>query len=236
MTLIRVIDFETTGLAPPEAAVCEVGWCDVVFHPEINQDPETHHWSVGAPHSVLVDPGRPIPPEAMAVHHITDADVAGAATFTEACLALAGDAPTAMAAHNARFEQQFYTGASSWICSYKVALRIAPQAPSHSNQVLRYWSKLACNPDLASPPHRAGPDAYVTACLLARMLSRMSAEEMIRISSEPALLPKFTFGKHAMKPIDEVPSDYLEWMLGQQNMDPDVRHTARHHLAQRSKS
>jgi len=36
--------------------------------------------------------------------------------------------------------------------------------------VLRYWRNLVLDPALAMPPHRAGPDAYVTACLLAELL------------------------------------------------------------------
>ena len=49
----------------------------------------------------------------------------------------------------------------------------------HSNQVLRYWLGLRLDADLAMPPHRAGPDAYVTAHLLLRMMALASVEQMI---------------------------------------------------------
>ena len=66
--IVRVIDFETTGLPEdPDAAVCEVGYVDVnAYHPEKG---------IGGSWSSLVNPGRPIPPELSAVHHIVDADV-----------------------------------------------------------------------------------------------------------------------------------------------------------------
>lgn len=218
--LIRVIDFETTGL-PPDAAVCEVGWCDVLAG---DCSP-----TVGGPVSRLCNPGRPIPPEAMAVHHITDEDVADAGQAMHAFAEMSAGVDV-FVAHNAAFEKQFFgCGDVPWICTYKVALRLAPKAPGHSNQVLRYWLKLDVNREWAQPSHRAGPDAYVTAHLLARMVKKMTIEEMITISSQPALLPRLPFGKHSKLPIEEVPQDYLEWCL-KQDFDADVKHTVRNQL------
>lgn len=229
--IIRVVDFETTGL-PPDAAICEVGWCDI----ETCRD---HHTGdsllLGLPVALLCHPGRLIPPEAMAVHHITNEDVANASPPDRALVKLSDDADI-FAAHNASFEQSFFDGGGNpWICTWKVALRLAPRAPGHSNQVLRYWLDLDVDRNLASPAHRAGPDAYVTAALLARMLKKMSVDEMVAISAEPAILPFLTFGKHAKKPIEDVPSDYLEWCLRQQDMDANVKHTVRHYLSLRGR-
>ncbi|WP_080654916.1 3'-5' exonuclease [Bradyrhizobium japonicum] len=69
--LIRVLDFETTGM-PPDAAVCEVGWCDLRTYAG------TTACEIGKPVGMLVDPNRAMPPEARAIHHISDADVFGA--------------------------------------------------------------------------------------------------------------------------------------------------------------
>lgn len=222
MTLIRVVDFESTGLSPDDA-LCEVGWTDINI--------ADSGVSIEQPKAWLCNPCRRIPPEAMAVHHITNADVQGKPLPTAALGEMAEGADV-FAAHRASFERQFFEGERPWICTWKVAVRLAPKAPGHSNQVLRYWLNLAADPATAMPPHRAGPDSYVTAHLLARMLTKISAEEMIAISSQPALLPYLTFGMHAMKPLDEVPSGYLEW-CNQQDFDEDVLFTVRHHLSQR---
>lgn len=77
--LIRVTDFETTGV-PPDAAVCEAGWSDVCG--------DDFGWTVGNPFSMLVDPGRPMPPEARAVHHLSDEDCVGAPQATTAFMKL----------------------------------------------------------------------------------------------------------------------------------------------------
>jgi exodeoxyribonuclease X len=223
--LIRVIDFETTDL-PPNAEVIEVGWCDIVHKDEA--------WTVAPSwHSHLCDTTLKIAPTASATHHLIADDLKGCMSFMEFVAASGFGILNTVAAHRADFEKAFFNPPDvRWIDTWKVALRLAPKAPSHSNQALRYWLGLKVDRKMAEPAHRAGPDAYVTAHLLRRMLAKASVEEMVTISAEPALLPNFGFGKHAMVPIDDIPDDYLEWVLGQ-SFDADVLHTARHHLNQR---
>lgn len=228
--LIRCADFETTGLNPADGAgVCEIGWCDLIGL----GDPI--EWQVTKPFSILVNPGHKIPPEMSAIHHITDAMVAKAPRFGETAAGLLKGPPRALCAHNARFEQAFFTVQVPWICTYRVAVTIAPQAPSHSLQALRYWATLGCDDDLAMPPHRAGPDAYVNAVLLARLLNKTSVEEMLKISAGPVILPRFHFGEHAGKPIAQVPTSYLAWIVEKSKgpWDADVMATAQHYLAER---
>ena len=71
-SIIRVIDLETTGQAPPAHGVCEIGWQDVALQRD-------GRWEIhGEGGSRMVNPGRQIPPLTMAVHHIRDEDVADA--------------------------------------------------------------------------------------------------------------------------------------------------------------
>lgn len=222
--LIRVIDFETTGI-PSEAdrhAICEAGWCDVIG--------DENRWDETAPQSILVNPGRPIPIEAMAVHHIRDCDLVGAPTPDTAFAGLMLGADV-FCAHNAKFEREFFAGGSvPWVCTYKCGLRAWPNAPGHSNQVLRYFLGVAIGEAFAMPPHRAGPDAYVTAFILIRLLAERSIEDLIKWSGEPAVLAKVGFGKHRGQKWSDVPRDYLEWILRQRDMDADVVHTAKQQL------
>jgi len=71
--LIRVIDFESTGF-PPECAIVEIGWCDVTFV-------DCNNITIGAPQSRLCNPGQRIPPEARAIHHISDFDIKDSLTW-----------------------------------------------------------------------------------------------------------------------------------------------------------
>lgn len=129
---IRVIDLETTGI-DSTAHVVEVGSVDLF--------PDG---SIGKFQEYLVKPPCQIPAEARAVHHISDEDVAQAEPWEticrlcfdrENCLDL-----VAFAAHNARFDQLWLPpdllSNLPLICTYKAAVRIWPDAPRHTKQVL----------------------------------------------------------------------------------------------------
>lgn len=230
--IIRVIDFETAGEAPP-AAVIEVGWCDVAETAE--------GWEVSAPGSFLCYADR-VSCETRAVHHISQADLVGLEPFfAQPFVRDAGRAGAiALAAHNATFEGQWLApvlGAMPMICSYKAALRVWPDAPAHKNGVLRYWleeqGEGAVDAALAQPAHRAGPDAYVTAHLLKRLLSRATVEEMIAWTAEPALMPRMPIGKQRGAKWCDVDGGFLEWMLRQSTMEHDLKWNAKRELDRR---
>jgi exodeoxyribonuclease X len=237
--MIRAVDVETLGLEP-DSGICEIGWCDLV---ELDGK-----WTFGMPMSTLVNPGKPIPPAASAIHHIVDADVMGAPTLEQALPLLEFDSGHYYAAHFASFEASFLPDLKPLICTWKVGVTLAPNAPGHKLQELRYWLRLDVDRALADQAHRAGPDAYVCAAFLARMLNsgKMGFRDMATLSGGPVVLPYLTFGMHAMKPVHgwtgdpegswsyDVPSDYFEWMLKQKDMDPNALHTAREVLRIRS--
>lgn len=225
MSVIRCVDFETTGIPTSDDphAIVEIGWCDVSFDP----------WFVNQPASILCNPGRPIPAAAMAIHHITDGDVAEA----KGSLSVLGT-PEYFAAHNADYERQFIQTDIPFICTWKVALRVWPDAESHSLQFLRYHLGLKPNAVSANPPHRAGPDAYLCALLLEKILQQPGApdvETMVRWSNGHALLPRCPLFKHKGKKWEDVPTDYLDWIVNKPNdVAPDVKANAKLHLSRRS--
>lgn len=226
--LIRCIDFETTGEPTPDdkQAICEAGYADI--------DGEPGCWQITDTWSSLCRPGRPMPPEASGVHHITDGDLADAPAPDYCYLKLGEGGPDIYVAHKADFEQHFFSGGDSrWICTYKVSLRLWPDAPTFSLQGLRYFLDLPVIRELASPAHRAGPDSYIGAHLMARILSdaRVSIDDMVRWSAGPALLPKIMIGEHRGKPWSQVPTHYLEWIVGPKNkLERDIKANARHEL------
>lgn len=233
--LLRVVDIETTGMAPP-AEIIEFGRVDVVLAGD--------NWRIEKPMARLYRPLNGIPPETMAVHHITEADFkADTPVCTAERLRMAvfgGAKPDVLVAHNCEFERQFIPDAATvglpWICTQKVALRLWPDAPRHTNQVLRYWRKLELDAALAMPPHRAGPDAWVTAHLLVEMLKQASVEQMIAWTKEPKVLPTVPIGKHRGANWADVPIDYLQWMIGQRDMEADIAWNAKRELARRQKT
>lgn len=229
MQKIRVVDFESTGFPEdPVRAICEVGFTDL-----------TADWKISETTSFLVNPGHPIPPQTRAVHHISDDDVADAVSPDIALRTLMEgmEADDVFAAHNAKFEQAFFGGGGRrWICTMQGSKHLMPDAPGHSNQVLRYWLGLngeMDDVDRAMPPHRAGPDTYVTALILRRLLGLANVDELVRLSTAPVLLTKVTFGKHRGMQWKDVPWDYLNFVANKSDLGADEKHTARHYMGAR---
>src|SRR5215475_8350554 len=140
---IRCIDLETSGEEPDGVDIVEVGWTNLIpFYSDGGDVPSS--WELGDTKSMLVDPGRPITPESMGVHHITDAHVAGMYE-TEEAIKLARDVPddAILVAHNADYEMSILKYIDiRWIDTWKVAMKLAPTLPSHKLQALRYRLKL----------------------------------------------------------------------------------------------
>jgi exodeoxyribonuclease X len=230
MTL-RIVDLETTGETYPDHKVIEVGCVDL----------EEASGQLIAPKSYLCNPGRPIPPESRGVHHISDDMVKDAEPFGKVLgksIAVVPE-PQALVAHNARFERQWIDpllAGIPWICSYKVALRLWPGAPNFKNQTLRYFLPIEIPEKVLAhtfPPHRALPDAIVTAYIMREALKHAKIADMIAWSEEPPLLPKIGFGKHRGEEWNVVPVDYLEWIIDKSEMDDDVKWNASREIERR---
>jgi len=229
---LRVVDLETTG-GDRTSEIIEVGIVDVVA--------EGEGWRALPPVTRLFRPRGEISFHAMAVHHLTPAHFCDDDPHCDEFLLremFLAERADVMVAHSARFERSFIadtaTGGLPWICTVRSAKAVWPQAPGHSNQVLRYWRGLALDPAMANPAHRAGPDAWVTAHLLIDLLKEATVEQMLAWTSEPRRLDRIPFGKHRGKPWSEPPEDYLRWMAAQADMDGDAVSAARQELERRA--
>ena len=227
---IRVIDLETAGNGLGD--VCEVGWQDVVLKADGS-------WQLsGDRGAVMVNPGRPISPDTMAIHHIQDADVVGASFWKEVAPAILRPPHPiiALAAHRAAFEQRYCTarlaGGTPWICTWKCALRVWPELPRFSNQMLRYQRMPeGLVHEIGLPAHRAMPDAYVTAHHLRDQLNATSFKDLLHWSSEPGLLPRIPVGPDRGKTWDRLSTEALTAFLA--DRDIDVRFSAQTELSRR---
>jgi exodeoxyribonuclease X len=233
MIRVRVLDFETTGTEPP-AEVIEVGTCDVIS--------ETSSLIVEKPVARLCGCDRPPTCETRAIHHIEPSELAGREPFYAQPFVhqAKSDGIQAIAAHHADFEGKWLgpvLGDMPMVCTYKGALRVFPDAPSHQNQVLRYWlqeqGRTNVDPALASPAHRAGPDAYATAHLLRELLSHASLTDLIAWTKEPAAMPRCPIGKWRGTKWSEVEAGFLEWMCRQPTMEADLKWNAKRELDRR---
>ncbi|WP_421522150.1 exonuclease domain-containing protein [Ochrobactrum quorumnocens] len=226
---IRVIDLETAGNGRTD--VCEIGWQDVARNAD-------GRWALTEQRGArFVNPGRAISAETMAIHHIVDAQVADAPHWKDiAPQILRNAAVGALAAHRAAFEQRYctpqLTGGLPFICTWKCALRLWPELPRFSNQMLRYQRMpKGLVHELGLPAHRALPDAYVTAHHLRDMLNTASLNQLLAWSAEPGLLPRVPSGPDRGKGWDRISAQTLNAFL--QDRDDDIRFSARTELIRR---
>lgn len=241
--LFRVIDTETTGLEPETAAICEVAFQDMLPDGEMLERFQT-----------LIDPLMPIPPEASAVHHLTDDDVRGKPmweTIKPRCIASAtmieGETLTetfqpVYVAHNAEFDAKFTKIPGRWLCTHRLAKHLWPDAPGHGNEVLRYWLKLEVDTVKDAASHRAVNDVMVTVALLKRALVEIrerwkdveTIDQLIRKVSGPCLLKIVPFKSANGVEFKYAEWSLLRWIVDKQAGGPDVVYSAEQELARRS--
>lgn len=231
-TLIRVADTETTDLEEPSEMV-EIGWTDVRYF-GANWEIET------GPHARLVNPHRLISFGAMATHHITQAEAETGIEPAEARRIIASGADY-LCFHNAEFDVPHIQ--PHWklpvICTEKCARHVWPTLQSFKNGAIRYELELCLDDPRTEPSHRAGPDTWVTAHILLKLLDLLTLDEMVEISKAPRLLLKIGFGEHKGKAFTHLPDGYLDWIVNKSDMpnDPkraDVVYTARCELVRRA--
>lgn len=239
-----VIDTETTGFDHEADRLVEIA--------VVREDGSFAH--------SLVCPGeRRISFGAMATHHITQEMVAGAPDSAEALSRVGLDGPTdVLVFHNAQFDRGFlpeWLRELPYICTWRCALHLVPRAESHSNGALWYELGLqhAMPTEAGSMPHRALFDAIMTRDILEHFIDLIMAdgsivgyeEDAVRtpasalgylvwLSQQPVLLTKCRFGKHRDSLWEDIPSPYMEWVLGQ-DFDEDTKHTCRYWLRERGR-
>lgn len=228
--IIRVIDFEATGLEIG-ARVVEVGYTDL----------NVASREIGQTHATLCRVDA-MPPETRAIHHITAGETAAFPPYDRRCLyeeaARAG--VYAWAAHSAQFEERYILGPMPMFCTNKAALRLWPDAPGHSVFALLYWledlGRVHFDKARAYPPHRAGPDSYATAVLLKAMLDEgVDGRTLWAWSAEPRLFARCPIGDYRGKPWGECDWGFLQWILRKID-DPDIRFNAALELERREHS
>jgi DNA polymerase-3 subunit epsilon len=157
-----IIDTETTGMSPDSDQILELGIVVFEYAPESGQV-----GPVVGRLSALEDPGRPIPPEATAVHGITDEMVKGR-RIDDGAVAAILDAVSLIVAHNAAFDRPFLEARFPsfkdlyWGCSLK---DIPWREAGHGSAALEF---LAYRAGFFYEGHRAEMDCLAVLAVLAR--------------------------------------------------------------------
>ncbi len=189
----------------------------------------------GTEFSELYKPPLLIPPEASAVHHITNKMIEGKPAFRESkdyasVKTLFENATVIPVAHNAKFDVAMMKKEGIEIPQAICTLRLARyldkenKIPKYNLQYLRYY----LNMEVLAQAHDALGDVKVLEALFERLKNKMVEEsggdeekalaEMLAISARPSLIHTIPFGKHIGKTLADVATfdkSYLKWLLDQ---------------------
>lgn len=149
-------------------------------------------------------PDRPISPQAMAIHRITEAMVADKPWIEDVIPHYYGS--EWYVAHNASFDRRVLPEMpGEWICTMKLARRLWRGSSTAIWRYIKHGSSMyRRRPGLHH--HRALYDCYITAALLIDIMntSGWTAEQMADITGRPSLMTTFTFGKYRGKAVSDV--------------------------------
>lgn len=201
-------DTETTGIRSEKDRIIEIA----AFDPVENRTFVS-----------FVNPGFPIPPEASAIHNITDEMVANAPTFAEVGRAFIDFCPpehAVLIAHNNDAFDKLFLEAEykrtdivmpnwNFIDSLKWSRKYRPDLPKHALQFLREVFGIPSN-----EAHRALDDVIVLHEVFSQMIDDLSMETILELLTKQTVLSRMPFGKHQGKPLAEVPRDYVQWLQG----------------------
>lgn len=198
-------DTETTGVRPDKDRIIEIAAYDPVRDKTFDS---------------LIDPGCPIPPEASAIHNISDEMVKDAPPFQEVgkqFVEFCGEDIVLVAHNNDAFDQLFLENEYQrnkvhlpqwpYIDSLKFSRKYRPDLPRHSLQHLREYHGIEAN-----NAHRALDDVIILHQVFSLMIDDLTMETILELMNQKQVLRHMPFGKHRGTPIKDVPLGYVRWL------------------------
>ena len=174
---------------------------------------------------------EPISYAAMAVHHILESELVDQPHYTSFILP---QDTTYIIGHNIDYDIRALEKCGvdiskiKAICTLALARLVWPDAEAHNISALIYMitKGSAKARDMIKKAHRADMDIILTANILMHEIHHLKIQtiEELYTASEDARIPRtINFGKHRGTAITELPSDYVQWLLRQEDLDPYLR-------------
>ena len=174
---------------------------------------------------------EPISYAAMAVHHILESELVDQPHYTS--FSLPQDT-TYIIGHNIDYDIRALEKCGvdiskiKAICTLALARVVWPDAEAHNISALIYMitKGSAKARDMIKKAHRADMDIILTANILMHEIHHLKIQtiEELYTASEDARIPRtINFGKHRGTAIADLPADYMQWLLRQEDLDPYLR-------------
>ncbi len=208
-----VFDTETTGCTEPE--IIEAAWLRL---------DTPNHLTVLERFEQRYRPTQPITLGALATHHIYDeelAECAPSATFS------LPDHTSYLIGHNVDYDWQVAGKPDvKRICTLALSRYLLPGLDSYSQSAVLYHTYRTQAREWLRDAHSALADVHNCLRILDYLLKHTASPapqtwEALWDLSEHARVPLvMPFGKHKGQPIAQVPMDYRNWLLRQDDVNP----------------
>ncbi|OTG80080.1 DNA polymerase III subunit epsilon [Acinetobacter sp. ANC 4558] len=179
----------------------------------------------------LYQVNEPISFAAMAVHHILESDLTDKPLYSSFQL----PAETQyIIGHNVDYDIRTIEKCGvdispiKAICTLALARKVWPDAEAHNISALIYMISKGSEKarEMIRKAHRADMDIILTANILMHIIHhlKINSIEALFEASEDARIPRVVnFGKHKGTQIIDLPPDYIQWLLRQEELDPYLR-------------
>jgi exodeoxyribonuclease X len=181
-------------------------------------------FEVGNPWVQRYNPGKPISLGALATHHIMDEELVNCPASSS--FRLPGGTKY-LIGHNIDFDWVAIGSPEvKRICTLALARSLWPDLDSHTQSALLYYFERDTAREQLRNAHSALADVLICSKIVAQIIDKLQPVSLDALweMSEKARIPTvMPYGKHKGELISQVPTDYKQWLLRQDNVSGYLR-------------
>ena len=181
-------------------------------------------FEVGNPWVQRYNPGKPISLGALATHHIMDEELVNCPASSSFRLPFGTQY---LIGHNIDFDWVAIGKPEvKRICTLALARSLWPELDSHTQSALLYHFERSTARDQLRNAHSALSDVWICSKIVGQIIDKLHPISLDAFweMSEKARIPKvMPYGKHKGELISQMPADYKQWMLRQDNVSEYLR-------------
>ena len=211
----QAIIFDVEATDKNDAVIIEAASLDVT---------SLNPFDVGNPWVQRYNPGKPISLGALATHHIMDEELVNCPPSSS--FQLPADTKY-LIGHNIDFDWVAIGKPEvKRICTLALARSLWPELDSHTQSALLYYFERDTAREELRSAHSALADVWICSKIFSQIVSKLQPISLDALweMSEKARIPKvMPYGKHKGELISQMPADYKQWMLRQDNIPEYLR-------------
>ena len=211
----QAIIFDVEATDKNDAVIIEAASLDVT---------SLNPFEVGNPWVQRYNPGKPISLGALATHHIMDEELVNCPASSSFRLP-AGT--KYLIGHNIDFDWVTIGKPKvKRICTLALARSLWPDLDSRTQSALLYHFERDTARDQLRNAHSALADVWICSKIVGQIIDKLHPVSLDAFweMSEKARIPKvMPYGKHKGELISQMPADYKQWMLRQDNVSEYLR-------------